>query len=96
MFLRRFDLEHTFRFLKPRERPLPTEKITPARVRRVFRNIRADLPELARAPKTCKNKLRHAVLTDDPSGWMKTPAAGSGALSCIRATIRRTLPKRRG
>lgn len=94
MYLRRFDLEHTFRFLKqtlgwtrpklrspeaadrwtwlvlaahtqlrlaralaadlrrPWERPLPPEKLTPARVRRGFRNIRADLPELARAPKT--------------------------------------------
>ncbi|HXR68070.1 MAG TPA: NF041680 family putative transposase [Dermatophilaceae bacterium] len=94
MFLRRFDLEHTFRFLKqtlgwtrpklrspqaadrwtwlviaahaqlrlarplaadlrrPWERPLPTGKLTPARVRRGFRNIRADLPHLARAPKT--------------------------------------------
>lgn len=94
MYLRRFDLEHTFRFLKqtlgwtrpklrspqaadrwtwlviaahtqlrparplaadlrrPWERPLPPGKLTPARVRRGFRNIRADLPELARAPKT--------------------------------------------
>lgn len=93
MFLRRFDLEHTFRFLKqtlgwtrpklrdpaaadrwtwlvlaahtqlrlaralaadlrrPWERPLPPEKLTPARVRRGFRNIRADLPEIAGAPK---------------------------------------------
>lgn len=93
MFLRRFDLEHTFRFLKqtlgwarpklrdpaaadrwtwlviaahtqlrlarplaadlrrPWEQPLPAGKLTPARVRRGFRNIRANLPELARAPK---------------------------------------------
>jgi hypothetical protein len=93
MFLRRFDLEHTFRFLKqtlgwtrpklrdpaaadrwtrlviaaharlrlarplaadrrrPWEQPLPPEKLTPARVRRGFRNIRANLPGLARAPK---------------------------------------------
>lgn len=95
MFLRRFDLEHTFRFLKqtlgwtrpklrspqaadrwtwlviaahtqlrlarplaadlrrPWERPLPTGKLTPARVRRGFRNIRARLPHLASAPKPC-------------------------------------------
>jgi hypothetical protein len=93
MYLRRFDLEHTFRFLKqtlgwtrpklrtpraadrwtwlviaahtqlrlarslaadlrrPWERPLPPEKLTPARVRRGFRNIRANLPDLATAPK---------------------------------------------
>lgn len=93
MYLRRFDLEHTFRFLKqtlgwtrprlrtpqaadrwtclviaahtqlrlartlatdlrrPWEKPLAPEKLTPARVRRGFRNIRADLPALARAPK---------------------------------------------
>ena len=93
MFLRRFDIEHTFRFLKqtlgwtrpklrdpgaadrwtwlviaahtqlrlarplaadlrrPWEQPLPPEKLTPARVRRGFRNIRANLSELTRAPK---------------------------------------------
>ena len=93
VFLRRFDLEHTFRFLKqtlgwtrpklrdpaaadrwtwlviaahtqlrlarplaadlrrPWEQPLPPEKLTPARVRRGFRNIRANLPKLASAPK---------------------------------------------
>lgn len=38
---------------RPWEQPLPAQKLTPARVRRGFRNIRADLPELARAPKTC-------------------------------------------
>jgi hypothetical protein len=96
MFLRRFDLEHTFRFLKqtlgwtrpklrspqaadrwtwliiaahtqlrlarplaadlrrPWERPLPPDKLTPARVRRGFRNIAADLPQLANAPKPCR------------------------------------------
>jgi hypothetical protein len=92
MYLRRFDLEHTFRFLKqtlgwtrpklrdpgaadrwtwlviaahtqlrlarplaadlrrPWEKPLQPDRLTPARVRRGFRNIRATLPELARAP----------------------------------------------
>lgn len=113
MFLRRFDLEHTFRFLKqtlgwtrpklrdpaaadrwtwlviaahtqlrlaralaadlrrPWERPLPPEKLTPARVRRGFRNIRGNLPEIAGAPKPCtpgpgrpigsKNKIKACV-----------------------------------
>ncbi|KQV15980.1 hypothetical protein ASC99_29010 [Kitasatospora sp. Root107] len=92
-FLRRFDLEHTFRLLKgtlgwtapqfrapdtadlwtwliivahtqlrlarplaadlrrPWERPLPTAKLTPARVRRGFRNIRAKVLTPARVPK---------------------------------------------
>jgi hypothetical protein len=92
-FLRRFDLEHTFRFWKqvlgwtapkirdpaaadrwtwiiitchtqlrlarplasdvrlPWERPAPPGRLTPARVRRGFRNIRATLPCPASAPK---------------------------------------------
>jgi DDE superfamily endonuclease len=95
-FLRRFDLEHTFRFFKqvlgwtapkirapasadrwtwliiavyaqlrlarplaadlrlPWERPAPPGRLTPARVRRGFRNIRATLPDLAGAPKPGK------------------------------------------
>jgi hypothetical protein len=95
-FLRRFDLEHTFRFLKqvlgwtrpklrdpaaadrwtwiiiavhaqlrlarplaadlrlPWERPAPPGRLTPARVRRGFRNIRATLPCPASAPKPGK------------------------------------------
>jgi hypothetical protein len=95
-FLRRFDLEHTFRFFKqvlgwtrpkirdpaaadrwtwliiavyaqlrlvrplaadlrlPWERPAPTGRLTPARVRRGFRNIRATLPCPACAPKPGK------------------------------------------
>jgi hypothetical protein len=95
-FLRRFDLEHTFRFLKqvlgwtrpklrapaaadrwtwiiitahaqlrlarpladdlrlPWERPAPPGRLTPARVRRGFRNIRATMPCLAGAPKPGK------------------------------------------
>jgi hypothetical protein len=96
MFLRRFDIEHTFRFLKqtlgwtkaklrtpqagdrwtwlvlaahtqlrlarplaadlrrPWEKPMSPDKLTPTRVRRGFRNIRANLPELASAPKPCR------------------------------------------
>jgi hypothetical protein len=92
-FLRRFDMEHMFRFFKqilgwtrpklrdpaaadrwtwliiacyaqlhlarhlaadlrlPRQRPCPPGRLTPARVRRGFRNIRQTLPDLAGAPK---------------------------------------------
>jgi hypothetical protein len=92
-FLRRFDLEHTFRLFKqtlgwtapkirdpnagdrwtwlviiaytqlrlargctddlrrPWERPAPPERLTPARVRRGFRHLRAKTPLPARAPK---------------------------------------------
>ena len=95
-FLRRFDLEHTFRFLKqvlgwtrprlrdpaaadrwtwlviagyaqlylarplatdirlPWQRPCPPGQLTPARVRRGFRNIRQTLPCPASAPKPGK------------------------------------------
>ena len=95
-FLRRFDLEHTFRLFKqvpgwtapkirgpaaadrwtwliitchtqlrlarplaadlrlPWERPAPPGRLTPARVRRGFRNIRATLPRPAGAPKPGK------------------------------------------
>jgi hypothetical protein len=92
-FLRRFDMEHMFRFFKqilgwtrpklrdpaaadrwtwliiacyaqlhlarhlaadlrlPWQRPCPPGRLTPARVRRGFRNIRQTLPDLAGAPK---------------------------------------------
>ena len=95
-YLRRFDLEHTFRFLKqvlgwtrpklrdpaaadrwtwlilacyaqlrlartlaadlrlPWQQPCPPGRLTPARVRRGFRNIRQNLPELTGAPKPGK------------------------------------------
>jgi hypothetical protein len=95
-FLRRFDLEHTFRLFKqvlgwtapkirdpraaglwtwliitvhaqlrlarplagdlrlPWERPPPPGRLTPARVRRGFRNLRATLPRLAGAPEPGK------------------------------------------
>jgi hypothetical protein len=95
-FLRRFDIEHMFRFWKqvlgwtapkirdpeaadrwtwiiitchtqlrlarpladdlrlPWERPAPPGRLTPARVRRGFRNIHATLPRLAGAPKPGK------------------------------------------
>jgi hypothetical protein len=96
MFLRRFDLEHTFRLLKqtlgwtkpklrtceaadrwtwltisaytqlrlarplardlrrPWEKPLPANRLTPARVRRGFRNIRPHTGSPASAPKFCR------------------------------------------
>jgi len=38
----------------PRERPAPPGRLTPARVRRGFRNIRATLPCLTGAPKPGK------------------------------------------
>ena len=95
-FLRRFDIEHTFRFLKqalgwtrpklrdpaaadrwtwliiacyaqlylarhlaadirlPWQRPCAPGRLTPARVRRGFRDIRRTLPDLASAPKPGK------------------------------------------
>ena len=95
-FLRRFDIEHMFRFFKqvlgwtrpklrdpaaadrwtwiiiacyaqlwlarglaadirlPWQRPCPPGRLTPARVRRGFRNIRQALPDLASAPKPGK------------------------------------------
>jgi len=95
-FLRRFDIEHMFRFFKqvlgwtrpmlrdpaaadrwtwliiacyaqlrlarhlvadlrlPWQRPCPPGRLTPARVRRGFRNIRQTLPDLASAPKPGK------------------------------------------
>jgi DDE superfamily endonuclease len=95
-FLRRFDLEHMFRFFKqvlgwtrprlrdpaaadrwtwliiacyaqlrlarglaadlrlPWQRPCPPGRLTPARVRRGFRNVRQALPDLASAPKPGK------------------------------------------
>lgn len=63
--LRRFDLEHTFRFAqqtlgarplatdlrRPWEKPTTSDRLTPARVRRGFRNIRAHLACPTRVPK---------------------------------------------
>jgi DDE superfamily endonuclease len=98
-FLRRFDIEHTFRLLKttlgwtkprirdpeaadrwtwlilaihaqlrlarslvddlrrPWEKPLDPVRLTPARVRRGFRNLRTKTPPLARAPKPSRPGL---------------------------------------
>nr|WP_281176172.1 NF041680 family putative transposase [Actinocatenispora sera] len=95
-FLRRFDIEHTFRMLKqtlgwtcpklrdpaaaerwtwlvlaaytqlrlarnvaadlrrPWEKPLPPQRVTPARLRRGFRYLHPRLPPLAAAPKLCR------------------------------------------
>src|SRR6266481_3689480 len=108
-FLRRFDLEHTFRMFKqvlgwttpklrdpaaadrwtwliitayaqlrlarplaadlrlPWERPAPPGRLTPARVRRGFRNIHATLPCLAGAPKPGKpGPGRPAARVEEP------------------------------
>jgi hypothetical protein len=120
-FLRRFDLEHTFRFVKqvlgwtrpklrdpaaadrwtwiiiacyaqlylarhltadirlPWQRPCPPGRLTPARVRRGFRNIRQALPGLASAPKPSKpgpgrppgSKNRHPATRHDVGKTLK-------------------------
>ena len=120
-FLRRFDIEHTFRFLKqvlgwtcpklrdpaaadrwtwiviacyaqlwlarglaedlrlPWQRPCPPGRLTPARVRRGFRNIRQALPDLASAPKPGKpgpgrppgSKNRHPATRHDVGKTVK-------------------------
>jgi hypothetical protein len=120
-FLRRFDLEHTFRFVKqvlgwtqpklrdpaaadrwtwiiiacyaqlylarhltadirlPWQRPCPPGRLTPARVRRGFRNIRQALPGLASAPKPGKpgpgrppgSKNRHPATRHDVGKTLK-------------------------
>ena len=125
-FLRRFDIEHTFRFLKqqlgwtrpklrdpaaadrwtwliiacytqlylartlaadlrlPWQRPCPPGRLTPARVRRGFRNIRQMLPVLARAPKPGKpgpgrppgSKNRHPATRHDVGKTVKRDEHG--------------------
>ena len=120
-FLRRFDIEHTFRFFKqvlgwtrpklrdpaaadrwtwliiaayaqlwlarglaadirlPWQRPCPPGRLTPARVRRGFRNIRQMLPGLASAPKPGKpgpgrppgSKNRHPATRHDVGKTVK-------------------------
>ena len=120
-FLRRFDIEHMFRFLKqvlgwtrpklrdpaaadrwtwlilacyaqlylarhlaadlrlPWQRPCPPGRLTPARVRRGFRNIRQTLPDLAGAPKPGKpgpgrppgSKNRHPAIRHDVGKTVK-------------------------
>ena len=124
-FLRRFDLEHTFRFFKqqlgwtapklhdpsaadrwtwliiacyaqlylarslasdirlPWQRPCPPGRLTPARVRRGFRNIRQTLPNPARAPKPGKpgpgrppgSKNRHPATHHDVGKTVKREEA---------------------
>jgi hypothetical protein len=129
-FLRRFDLEHTFRFVKqvlgwtrpklrdpaaadtwtwiiiacyaqlylarhlaadirlPWQRPCPPGRLTPARVRRGFRNIRQALPDLASAPKPGKpgpgrppgSKNRHPATRHDVGKTIKRDETHSKAL----------------
>src|SRR5215475_11837940 len=130
-FLRRFDLEHTFRLFKagprldcpqdPRparraadrrtwliiaihtqlrlaqpladdlcllwERPAPPGRLTPASVRRGFRNIRATIPRPAGVPKPGKPGPRPAARIKEPphptTTWGKPPEgnalSGAGA-----------------
>ena len=108
-FLRRFDIEHTFRFLKqvlgwtrpklrdpaaadrwtwlilacyaqlylarhlaadirlPWQQPCQPGRLTPARVRRGFRNIRQTLPDLAGAPETRQTGTRLATGIEEPA-----------------------------
>ena len=108
-FLRRFDLEHTFRLFKqvlgwtapkirdpqaadrwtwiiitahaqlrlarpladdlrlPWERPAPPGRLTPARVRRGFRNIHATLPCLAGRTETRQARPRTPARIEEPA-----------------------------
>ena len=127
-YLRRFDLEHTFRFWKqtlgwtaprirspqagerwtwlviaahtqlrlarylavdlrrPWERPLPMERLTPARVRRGFRHLRAKVGQPASAPKPCRPgpgrppgvANRHTAAHYDVGKTIKSDAASTG------------------
>ena len=107
-FLRRFDLEHTFRLFKqvlgwtapkirdpaaadrwtwliitchaqlrlarpladdlrlPWERPAPPGRLTPARVRRGFRNIRATIALPGRCTETWQTRPRPAARIEEP------------------------------
>ncbi|MCE7001903.1 transposase [Kibdelosporangium philippinense] len=125
MFLRRFDIEHTFRLFKqtlgwttpklrdpqaadrwtwliiathtqlrlarrlvvdlrrPWEKPVPTDKLTPARVRRGFRNIRAKTTSPTNAPKPSHpgpgrppgSKNRHSATRHDVGRILATGEA---------------------
>ena len=135
-FLRRFDLEHTFRLFKqvlgwtapkirdpaaadrwtwliiaayaqlrlarplaadlrrPWERPAPPGRLTPARVRRGFRNIRAKTAQPASAPKPGKpgpdgrqaqrTGIRHPVMT-----WGKRPRGNAPSTPGANAQVKR-------
>jgi hypothetical protein len=127
-FLRRFDIEHTFRFFKqvlgwtraklrdpaaadrwtwliigcyaqlrlarglaadlrlPWQRPCPPGRLTPARVRRGFRNIRQTLPDLASAPKPGKPGPGRP-----PGSKNRRPATRHD----VGKTVKRTEPKKR-
>jgi hypothetical protein len=126
-FLRRFDIEHTFRFLKqvlgwtrpklrdpaaadrwtwliiacyaqlylarplaadlrlPWQRPCPSGRLTPARVRRGFRRIRQMLPGLASAPKPGKPGPGRP-----PGSKNRRPATRHD----VGKTVKRTEPKK--
>jgi hypothetical protein len=121
-FLRRFDLEHTFRFFKqtlgwtapklrdphaadrwtwiviaaytqlrlarhlaqdlrrPWERPAPAGRLTPARVRRGFRNLRAKTARPAGAPRDIRQMMACACATRQAT--MATARATSTSKPC--------------
>ena len=136
-FLRRFDIEHTFRLLKqtlgwtapklrnpeaadrwtwiilavhaqlrlarhlatdlrrPWEPPTSPSKLTPARVRRGFRNIRAQSPCPAEAPKPSRpgperppgTRNRHRATRHDVGRVLATESGpGAGRFRCLRWT----------
>ena len=127
-FLRRFGIEHTFRFLKqvlgwtrpklrdpaaadrwtwiilacyaqlrlartlaadlrlPWQQPCPPGRLTPARVRRGFRNIRQTLPDLASAPKPGKPGPGRP-----PGSKNRRPATRHD----VGKTVKRTEPKKK-
>jgi DDE superfamily endonuclease len=142
-YLRRFDLEHTFRFFKqvlgwtrprlrdpaaadrwtwlviaaytqlwlarhlaadlrlPWQRPCPPGRLTPARVRRGFRNIRHTMPGMASAPKPGKpgpgrppgSKNRHPATRHDVgktvkrAETLKDPRKQTGLNNKLRACL---------
>jgi hypothetical protein len=77
------------------EWPAPPGKLTPARVRRRFRNIRATLPRLAGAPKPGKpgkTRLRTAARIEEPPPSTR-PRRGETAKRKLSLKAR---PKRAG
>jgi hypothetical protein len=78
----------------PRERPAPLGTLTPARVRRGFRNIRATLPRLAGAPKPGKPPApdaRQAQRTATPPAmtWERRPRGSAHSKRDANAQVKR-------
>ena len=141
-FLRRFDLEHTFRLFKqvlgwtapkirdpeaadlrtwliitchaqlrlarplaedlrlPWERPAPPGRLTPARVRRGFRNIHATIPCLASAPKPGKPgpgrpQDRGTAAPHPATTWEKRPGGNAHSKPDANAQVKRQAKRAR-